>query len=129
MDPRLRKDKGHPLTCPRSHAQFSLGNYTEAVEAYESGLKLDPSNANMKSSLATAKVRAAEQRSNPVSDREPATGGAGGAGAGAGAGGMPDLSALAGMLGGMGGGGGGAGGGGGMPDIASMMRNPQMMAM
>jgi small glutamine-rich tetratricopeptide repeat-containing protein alpha len=35
---------------------------------------------------------------------------------------MPDLSALAGMMGGL-------GGGGGMPDLASMMRNPQMMAM
>jgi hypothetical protein len=29
----------------------------------------------------------------------------------------------------MGGLGGGAGGGGGMPDLASMMRNPQMMQM
>lgn len=72
----------------------------------------------MKSSLATAKTRLAEQTSTSVSDREPAPG------AGAGAGGMPDLSALAGMFGG-----GGAGGAGGMPDIASMMRNPQMMAM
>lgn len=37
---------------------------------------------------------------------------------------MPDLSALAGMLGG-----GAGGGGGGMPDLASMMQNPQIMAM
>ena len=48
--------------------------------------------------------------------------------AGTGAGGMPDLSALAGLMGGMGGGAGG-GAGGGMPDIASLMRNPQMMEM
>jgi len=39
-------------------------------------------------------------------------------------GGMPDLSALAGMFGG-----GAGGGGGGMPDIASLMQNPQLMAM
>ena len=37
---------------------------------------------------------------------------------------MPDLSSLMGMLGGAAG-----GGGGGMPDIASLMNNPQMMAM
>lgn len=104
-----------------SHAQFSLGAYQEAVDAYESGLKLDPSNANMKSSLSTAKTRLAEKSSTSVSDREPVPGA--GAGAGAGAGGMPDLSALAGMFGGAG------GGAGGMPDIASLMRNPQMMAM
>jgi hypothetical protein len=36
---------------------------------------------------------------------------------------MPDLAGLASMMGGMG------GGGGGMPDLASMMRNPQMMQM
>ena len=36
-------------------------------------------------------------------------------------------SALAGLMGGMGGG--GRGGGGGMPDLASLMNNPQMMQM
>ena len=80
----------------------------------------------MKAALATAKTRLAEESasdSDTVADREPPTG------APAGAGGMPDLAALAGMMGGMGGGGGGQGGGGGMPDLASMMRNPQMMAM
>lgn len=39
---------------------------------------------------------------------------------------MPDLSALAGMFGG---GGAGRGGGGGMPDLASLMQNPQLMQM
>ncbi|KAK4687325.1 small glutamine-rich tetratricopeptide repeat-containing protein alpha, partial [Tremellales sp. Uapishka_1] len=102
------------------HAQFSLGAYQDAIDAYEAGLKLDPANPNMKAALATAKTRYAESSTSDVVDREtPAAGGAG-----AGAGGMPDLSALAGMMGGMGG-----GGGGGMPDIAAMMRNPQMMAM
>ncbi|KAL1411418.1 Small glutamine-rich tetratricopeptide repeat-containing protein 2 [Vanrija albida] len=101
-----------------AHAQFSLGNYQKAVDAYEDGLKIDPSNANMKASLATAKTRLAEQApsSSDLRDAAPS--------AGAGAGGMPDLSSLASMLGGAGG-----GGGGGMPDIAAMMRNPQMMAM
>ncbi|WWC62097.1 uncharacterized protein I303_104687 [Kwoniella dejecticola CBS 10117] len=106
------------------HAHFSVGSYTDAVQAYEDGLKLDPSNNNMKTALATAKSKLAESSSNSVSDREPSSG-AGGAGAGAGAGGMPDLSSLASMFGGAGGG----GGGGGMPDLASMMQNPQLMAM
>lgn len=75
----------------------------------------------MKSSLATAKARLGEQAPT-TSDRE-ATPSAGAGGAGAG--GMPDLAAMASMFGG----GGGGGGGGGMPDLASMMRNPQMMAM
>jgi small glutamine-rich tetratricopeptide repeat-containing protein alpha len=40
-----------------------------------------------------------------------------------GAGGMPDLASMASMFGGMG------GGGGGMPDLATMMKNPQLMQM
>lgn len=99
------------------HAEFCQGNYQKAVDAYEAGVKLDPSNANMKSSLATAKARVTEQSPASSGSRSPAQPGAGGAG------GMPDLSSLADMMGGMG------GGGGGMPDMASMMRNPQMMAM
>lgn len=102
-----------------SHAYYCLNKFADAVEAYENGLKIDPSNQNMKNSLATAKSRADDQKSNAVSDREPRSGG----GAGAGAGGMPDLSSLAGLMGGLG------GGGGGMPDIASLMQNPQMMQM
>ncbi|OCF60736.1 cytoplasmic protein [Kwoniella mangroviensis CBS 10435] len=99
------------------HAHFSTGDYPSAVRAYEDGLKLDPSNSNMKTALATAKSKLAESSTNSVADREPPAGGAG-------AGGMPDLSSLASMLGGAGG-----GNGGGMPDLASMMRNPQLMAM
>ena len=107
-----------------SHAQFSLGEYTPAIEAYEAGLKLDPENKNMKTALAAAKARQAEEGGNTdVTDRETGAG----AGAGAGAGGMPDLASLASMFGG--GGAGGAGGAGGMPDLASLMQNPQMMQM
>lgn len=68
-----------------SHALFCQGKYQEAVEAYEKGLELDPENATIKSSLATARSKLGSV------DRS-----AGGAsqGAGAGAGGMPDLNAL-----------------------------------
>lgn len=115
----------HTWLTPSSHAHFSLGNYSDAIEAYESGLQLDPSNANMKTALSHAKTRLAETSksddaiSAPEGSRGPA---------GAGAGGMPDLSALAGLMGGMGGMGGG-GGAGGMPDLAAMMRNPALMNM
>ena len=106
--------------CDR-HAHFSDGDYESAVDAYEAGLKLDPSNTNMKQALATAKTRVSESSSNTVADREPAPRAGGGGGGG---GGMPDLASLASMMGGMGG-----GGGGGMPDLASLMQNPQMMQM
>ncbi|GMK55236.1 hypothetical protein CspeluHIS016_0202920 [Cutaneotrichosporon spelunceum] len=94
------------------HAQFSLGEFQKAVDAYEAGLNLEPNNNNMQSSLATAKARLREQApERSTSTSSPAAGG-----------GMPDLSSLASMFG-------GGGGGGGMPDLAEMMRNPQMMAM
>lgn len=113
------------------HARFSLGEWDAAVQAYEDGLAIEPGNANIKQSLATARAKADEEaaKSEPgpskqaASSRGAASGGAGG-GAGGG-GGMPDLSALAGLMGG----GGGRGGGGGMPDLASLMNNPQMMQM
>ena len=108
------------------HAQFSLGEYSAAIEAYEAGLKLDPANQVMKGALATCKTRLAETggaSGDTGGDLRSAAEPGMGAGRGAGAGGMPDLSALASMFGG------GAGGGGGMPDLASMMQNPQMMAM
>ncbi|KAG0309332.1 hypothetical protein BGZ98_003447 [Dissophora globulifera] len=96
------------------HAYFSVGKYTEAVSAYEKGLTLEPNNATMKSSLATARTKARDNEVAPT-----ARGGAG-AGAGAGAGGLPagfpDLSAL-------------GGGAGGMPDLASLMNNPALMNM
>ncbi|KAL7417002.1 hypothetical protein BDY24DRAFT_333138, partial [Mrakia frigida] len=82
------------------HAHYSLSQFPSAVQAYEKGLLLDPTNTNLRSALANA------QSPPPM-------------------GGMPDLSALAGMFGG----GAGGAGGGGMPDIASLMQNPQLMAM
>ena len=113
-------------TC--RHAQFSLGEYQAAIEAYEAGLKLDPTNQVMRGALATCKTRLAEtggsgdDTGGDLRSAAPTGPGAGGR-AGPGGGGMPDLSSLASMFGG------GAGGGGGMPDLASMMQNPQMMAM
>lgn len=103
-----------------SHAHFSLGNYSDAVRAYENGLELDPDNANMKTALSTAKSKLSELSSRPTAaDREPPQNGINGS-----SGGMPDLASLAGALGG-----GGGSGSGGMPDLASMMNNPQMMSM
>lgn len=119
------------------HAHYSLAQFPAAVEAYEKGLLLDPTNANLKAALANAQSRLPSGSSRAQDDDEesdedeaPVARGAGGAGGGnpfggAGGGGMPDLSALAGMFGG----GAGGAGGGGMPDIASLMQNPQMMAM
>ncbi|KAJ3130947.1 hypothetical protein HK100_007124 [Physocladia obscura] len=89
------------------HAHFCLGNYEESVEAYETGLKLDPSNAAMKQNLAAAQQKITENG-----------GVVPGASSGGGAGGNP----FAGMPG-LG------GAGGGMPDIASMLGNPDFMNM
>ncbi|KAF9198787.1 hypothetical protein BGZ49_000289 [Haplosporangium sp. Z 27] len=91
------------------HAYFSVGKYKDAVTAYEKGLALEPNNATMKSSLATARTKA---RDNEVA---PSPRGTPGAGAGGLPAGFPDLSAL--------------GGGGGMPDLASLMNNPALMGM
>lgn len=67
-----------------SHALFCQQKYQEAVDAYEKGLELDPENATIKQSLATAKSKIGSV------DRS-----AGGSNAGAGgAGGMPDLGSL-----------------------------------
>lgn len=101
-----------------SHAYFSLGRYSEAAKAYEKAVELDPGNASLKSSLSTARSRASEsedgQTSRDVGASSPPP--AGGANPFAG------LAGLAGL-------GGGAGGAGGMPDIASLLQNPQLMQM
>ncbi|KAF9357299.1 hypothetical protein BGX26_003948 [Mortierella sp. AD094] len=94
------------------HAYFSVGKYKEAVTAYEKGLALEPNNATMKSSLATARTKARDNEVAPSARSAP------GAGAGGFPAGFPDLSAL-----------GGAGGAGGMPDLASLMNNPALMNM
>ena len=105
------------LTCFEwsSHAYFSLGRYSEAAKAYEKAVELDPGNASLKSSLSTARSRASEsedgQNSRDVGASSPPP--AGGANPFAG------LAGLAGL----------GGGAGGMPDIASLMQNPQLMQM
>jgi hypothetical protein len=106
----ITDDQPTSLVQTVSHAQYSIGNFSAAVEAYTKGLELDGSNANMKASLAQAQSKAKEQEAqldreadDDVDDDAVAPG------AGAGAGGMPDLSALAGMFGGGAGGAGGAG--------------------
>lgn len=109
------------IPVPPSHAQYSLSDYSAAAGAFERGLKLEPGNAGLKSGLQNAKARLTEETSaRSVSPSSPsATPSAGG--------GLGNLSGMADMLRGMGGAGGG--GGGGMPDLASIMNNPQMMAM
>lgn len=97
------------------HALFSIGEYAEAVEAYEKGLELDPSNATMKSSLATARSKLPkEDKAHEAEGSASVAAPAGGARAapGAGAGGMPGFPGI---------------GGGGMPDLASLMNNPQIV--
>ncbi|KAM0747548.1 TPR-like protein [Meredithblackwellia eburnea MCA 4105] len=99
------------------HALYSSGDYKGAVDAYEEGLKKDPGNATMKSSLATAKSRLPTTSAEDDDDDEEeesssaaaTTRGAGGAGAGAG--GFPNFGA------------------GGMPDLAGLMSNPAIMQM
>ncbi|KAF5377483.1 hypothetical protein D9615_005111 [Tricholomella constricta] len=100
------------------HAQYSLGDFEAAASAFERGLKLEPSNSGLKSGLQNAQARIEPAGGSPPTSesatpttRRPATG------TGPGLGGMAD------MLRGVG------GGGGGMPDLASLMNNPQMMAM
>jgi small glutamine-rich tetratricopeptide repeat-containing protein alpha len=108
------------------HAQYSLGDFQAALSAFERGLKIDPTNASLKSGVQNAQARIVPDDEGPPplvaddglsatsSTRAPAAGAA------------PGMGGMADMLRGMGGLG---GGGGGMPDIASLMNNPQMMAM
>ncbi|KAG5651562.1 hypothetical protein H0H81_008240 [Sphagnurus paluster] len=100
------------------HAQYSLGDFEAAASAFERGLKLDSTNAGLKSGLQNAQARIDHVggASSPPETTTPAQRAVPGA-AGSGLGGMAD------MFRGMG------GGAGGMPDLASMMNNPQMMAM
>lgn len=101
------------------HALFSSGRYQEAVEAYEKGVEVDPSNALMKSGLETARQHA-KQGSGAGSDRSasrdvevPSGATSPGAGDGAGAAGFPGMG----------------GGAGGMPDLSAMMNNPMIAQM
>lgn len=82
------------------HAYFSLGNFQEAVYAYEQGVRLDPANTTMKQSLAASQSKLAEL--NVANNDAPGGGGIAGLGGLSGAGGL---------------------------DLASLMSNPQFMQM
>jgi small glutamine-rich tetratricopeptide repeat-containing protein alpha len=97
-----------------SHAQYSLEDFKAAANAFERGLKLDPNNAGLKSGLHNAKSRISTSDGASTSPTERSTPSPGGG---------PGLAGMAEMLGSMG------GGGGGMPDLASLMNNPQFMSM
>lgn len=101
-------------------AYFSLGKYREAVEfGYRKALELEPSNAAAKESLAAAEAKIAELEASAAATT-PAAAPGGNPFAGL----NPDLmrQAMAGL--------GGAGGsGGGMPDLGSLMSNPQFAQM
>lgn len=103
-------------------AHYALGNFAEAVEAYEKGIEAEgpPGSESMRKALETARKRREEAE-------DPQQRSTGGANEGASGGGMPDLSQLASMLGG--GGNGGGNGGSGMPDLSSLMNNPMMRNM
>lgn len=105
--------KNLDLFTPCSHAQFSLEDYKAAATSFERGLKLDPNNAGLKSGLQNAKTRVSTSDGASTSEQSspsPASGG-------------PGLAGLADMFKNMG------GGGGGMPDLGSLMNNPQFMTM
>jgi small glutamine-rich tetratricopeptide repeat-containing protein alpha len=87
------------------HGHFCLGNFEEAIDAYERGLRLDPGNASMKQSLSAAKQKLSESGGGSSSAATTRGGGIPGMGEG----GLPDL--------------------GGMGGLASMMNNPMFMSM
>jgi len=97
------------------HAHYSLGDFKASATAFERGLKLEPGNAGLKSGLQNSQARIATDdttspdESSSAPNPNPA----------AGFGGMADMMR---NMGGM-------GSGGGMPDMASLMNNPQLMAM
>ncbi|KAJ3260303.1 hypothetical protein HK103_000938 [Boothiomyces macroporosus] len=124
------------------HAEYCLGNYQAAVDAYTKGSEMEPNNASIKQSLAAAQQKlgsVSRQAADPV-----------GSSPFGGMGGMPDISqmmndpnimnmaakmmsnpavanmmsnpAIANMMN-------GARNGGGMPDIASLMNNPEIAQM
>ncbi len=98
------------------HAQYSLGDYSAAVDAFERGLKQDPSNASLKTGLQNAQARITSADASDVSNRSTT---------GASESNPSNFGGMADMLRTMG----GAGRGGGMPDLASLMNNPQVMQM
>jgi len=106
------------------HAQYSLGDFKASTSAFERGLKLEPGNAGLKSGLQNSQARiATDDISSPTesNSRSSSPAVAPGLNPAAGLGGMADMMRNMGM--------GSGGAPGGMPDIASMMNNPQLMAM
>ncbi|KAG7098936.1 hypothetical protein E1B28_000826 [Marasmius oreades] len=111
------------------HAQYCLSDFKAAADAFERGLKFDPNNAGLKSGLQNAKARITQDDDDdgppPLIPDDGSTPAATSSRSGGnrGASSTPDLSTMADTLRGMG------GGGGGMPDMASLLNNPQMMQM
>jgi len=102
-------------------AQFNLGQYEEAYESYEEGLKVDPENTELKTGRqsATGKMLESMQQGGGMGGF-PGMGGMGGMPGGMGGmggmpGGMGGMGGMPGGMGGMGGMPGGMGGMGGMP--------------
>ena len=103
-----------------SHAQYSLGDFKASASAFERGLKLDPGNAGLRSALQNSQARiASDDTSSNESNSQSST-----LSPGPGPSPAADLGGMADMMRNM-----GMGSGGRMPDIASMMNNPQLMAM
>ncbi|KAK0233492.1 putative stress-induced protein STI1 [Armillaria fumosa] len=101
------------------HAQYALLDYKAAADAFERGLKIEPNNVSLKTGLQSSKSRIVDDDdddSPPPLTRDTDSTRSTDAGTG-GLGGMADMFRNMG------------GGGGGMPDLSSMMNNPQMMAM
>ncbi|KAF8632546.1 hypothetical protein AX15_001761 [Amanita polypyramis BW_CC] len=96
------------------HAQYSLGDFKAAENAFERGLRLDSTNASLKTGLQNAQARIVSDGAAGDLDRSSTDSSS-----------APNLGPMADMLRNMG----GAGRGGGMPDLASLMNNPQVMAM
>lgn len=92
------------------HALFSAGKYQEAVEAYEKGCEVDPTNATMKAGLQTAKTHATQSGASSTTSPTREVGANSDN-----AGGFPGM--------------GGAGGAGGMPDLGALMNNPMIAQM
>lgn len=116
----------HSHLC--SHAQYTLGDYSAAASAFRRGLELDPSNANLKSGLTNSEDRISTDDGPPplVPDENSVPSQSPGLplNPGENLGNMAGMAGMADMFRNMGG-----TGGGGMPDIMSMMQNPQMLAM
>jgi small glutamine-rich tetratricopeptide repeat-containing protein alpha len=115
----------------------SLDKYQEALENYEQALRLEPDNDDFKRKVKLMQEKVDEADAEDMPDLTDARGNVvGHPGGMGGMGGMPPgmggLGGLGGMFGGMNpmdmlGAMGGGGGGGGMPDLGSLLGNPQFM--